>query len=174
MADRDQLRRVPLFARLPPMEVDVLAATLPSAAYPSGALLFREGEPGDRLYLVLEGEVEIVKALGSAEERVLNVFGPGAMLGEMSLLTPGETRSAGARARGGAEVATMTREDFETLLRRYPALCFDVLRVLADRLREADNALIRELRAKNEELTRAYAELQARHDQMLRENNARP
>lgn len=174
MPDRDQLRRVPLFSRLPPMEVDVLAATLPASAYGGGALLFREGDPGDRLYLVMEGEVEVVKALGSAEERVLNVFGPGAMLGEMSLLSPGETRSAGARARGNVEVVTMTREDFETLLRRYPALFFDVLRVLADRLREADNALIRDLHAKNEELARAYAELQAAHDEMLREGGARP
>jgi CRP-like cAMP-binding protein len=164
MADRDRLRRVPLFARLPPMEVDVLAATLPSAAYDGGTLLFREGEPGDQLYLVMQGEVEVVKALGSAEERVLNVFGPGAMLGEMSLLTPGETRSASARARSRVEVVTMTREDFETLLRRYPALFFDVLRVISDRLREADNALIRDLRAKNEELARAYAELRDAYD----------
>lgn len=173
MAERDQLRRVPLFARLPSVEVDVPAATLPSAAYAGGALLFREGEPGDHLYLVMEGEVEVVKALGSAEERVLNVFGPGSMLGEMSLLTPGETRSAGARARGDVEVVTMARVDFETLLRRYPALFFDVLRVLAGRLREADEALIRDLRAKNEELARAYAELQAQHNEMLREDDAR-
>lgn len=172
MADPDQLRRAPLFARLPPMEVDVLAATLPSAAYAGGALLFHEGEPGDRLFLVMAGEVEIVKALGSAEERVLNVFGPGAMLGEMSLLTPGETRSAGARARGDVEVVTMAREDFETLLRRYPTLFFDVLRVLAGRLREADEALIRDLRAKNEELARAYAELQTRHDEAVRGGSA--
>lgn len=168
MATRDQLRRSPFFARLPAMEVDVLAVSLPSTTYADGALIFQEGEPGDFLVLVLDGEIEVVKALGSADERVLSVAGPGAMLGEMSLLSPGEVRSAGARAKGGAEVATMTRAGFETLLRRYPALFFDVLRVLSDRLREADNAIIRDLHAKNEELARAYAELQAAHEALKR------
>lgn len=168
MTTREQLRRIPIFARLPAVEVDVLAVSLPSATHADGALLFREGERGDDLVLLLDGEIEVVKALGSGEERVLSVAVPGAMLGEMSLLSPGESRSASARARGEVEVVSMTREDFEALLRRYPALFFDVVRVLADRLREADNALIKELRAKNEELAHAYAELQAAHEALKR------
>ena len=74
MATRDQLRRSPFFARLPAMEVDVLAVSLPSTTYADGALIFQEGEPGDFLVLVLDGEIEVVKALGSARAMFVVAF----------------------------------------------------------------------------------------------------
>ena len=79
----------------------------------------------------------------------------------MSLLEPGEHRSASARVRNAAEVVEMRREDFEKLIARYPKLTFELLRIMADRLRMADNAVIRELREKNRQLEEANAELLA-------------
>lgn len=161
MADRKLLESVPLFSSLPAVEVDVLAATLESQSLRDGAILFREGEPGESLYVVLGGGVEIVKALGTDTERVLALSGPGDLIGEMSLLEPGERRSASARVRHAAEVVEMRREDFEKLIGRYPKLTFELLRIMADRLRMADNAVIRELREKNRQLEEANAELLA-------------
>ena len=161
MADRKLSENVPLFSSLPVVEIDVLAATLESQSLRDGAILFREGEPGESLYIMLGGGVEIVKALGSDAERVLALSGPGDLIGEMSLLEPGEHRSASARVRNSAEVVEMRREDFEKLIARYPKLSFELLRILADRLRMADNAVIRELREKNRQLQEANAELLA-------------
>ena len=81
MVRRAQLRDVPLFATLPPVEIDVLAATVQSSVYPTGAIVCREGDPGNELYVVLAGEVEIVKALGTSQERVLGVCRAGEFLG---------------------------------------------------------------------------------------------
>ena len=161
MADRELLRQVPLFSTLPSVEIDVLAATLKSETCSEGAILFREGEPGEVLFIVLSGGVEIVKALGTDAERVLALSGAGDLVGEMSLLNPGEHRSASARVRNAGEIVEMTRSDFETLVGRYPKLAFELLRIMADRLRRSDNATIRELQAKNRQLEQANADLLA-------------
>ena len=158
---REQLRQTPLFSSLPPVEIDVLAATLEPIDYQAGALLFYEGDPGDRMYIVLSGEVEVVKALGTGQERQLGLFSPGAMLGEMSLLEPEGNRSASARAMSPAQVLEMTRGDFEKLVKRHPPIMFEILHVLAARLRASDDARIRDLEKKNMELAIANAELKA-------------
>ncbi|HZG68825.1 MAG TPA: cyclic nucleotide-binding domain-containing protein, partial [Herpetosiphonaceae bacterium] len=91
--------QVPLFASLPPGELDHLAATLERVDLPPGLVLFREGEYGDRFYLVLDGEIEVTKASGTADERLLAVRGPGQFVGEMSLLNPDGLRTATVRTR---------------------------------------------------------------------------
>ena len=74
------ISQVPLFANLPAKEHAYLAATLRQVAYVSGALLFREGDFGEHFYIVLEGQLEIIKAFGTANgtvntgEGVLQVF----------------------------------------------------------------------------------------------------
>ena len=139
----------------------MLAATLEPIDCQAGDLLFYEGDPGDRMYIVLSGEVEVIKALGTGQERQLGAFGAGAMLGEMSLLEPDANRSASARTTTSAQVLEMTRSDFEKLVNRYPPIMFEILRVLAERLRASDDARIRDLEKKNMELAIANAELKA-------------
>ena len=161
MSIREQLRQTPLFSSLPPVEIDVLAATLAPIDYPADGLIFYEGDPGDRMYIVLSGEVEVIKALGTDEERLLGSFAEGEILGEMSLLEPDANRSASARAKIPTQVLEMTRADFEKLVRRYPPLMFEILHVLSARLRASDDARIRDLEKKNMELAIANAELKA-------------
>lgn len=171
MTTRDQLRHIPLFVSLPPVEIDVLAVSLESHLYPAGATIFQEGDPGDRLYIVLSGEVEIIKALDTPQERRLGSYGPGAVFGEMGLISHDNERSASTRVSEDAELLVMTRDEFESLLHRYPSMVFDVLNLLVDRLREADNVLIRELQHKNLELSRVNAELEAALDRIRRKDS---
>ena len=161
------LGRVPLFASLPPSEIHHLAATLRRVAVVPETILFHEGEAGHRFYIVLDGQVEIIKALGTAHERLLSVRGPGDFLGEMSLLSADGLRTATARVRSPAELIEMTRVDFDALLHRQPGLAYEMVRVLSRRLREADNATIRDLQDKNRQLTQAYEELQAAQAQLI-------
>src|SRR5215216_4972551 len=95
-----QISQVPLFANLPAEEHAYLAATLQQVTYPSGALLFREGDYGEHFYIVLTGELEIIKALGIASELMLDVRGSGEFIGEMSMLNRDNVRTASVRARG--------------------------------------------------------------------------
>lgn len=171
MTTRDQLRRVPLFAPLPPVEIDVLAVSLESSSFPANTVIFQEGDPGDRLYIVLSGEVEIIKALDTPQERRLGAYGPGVVFGEMGLLSSDNERSASIRVSEDAELLVMTRDEFESLLHRYPALVFEVLKLLVHRLREADNAMIRELQQKNSELARLNADLEAALDRLRQQDS---
>jgi sigma-B regulation protein RsbU (phosphoserine phosphatase) len=129
--------------------------------YPPGAILCREGEYGDRCFIVLDGCVEIIKALGSAVERLLDIRGAGEFVGEMSLINGDGLRTASVRACCESRVLELTREGFDTLLRCHPSMAYEMLRELSTRLRASNDAAIRDLYAKNQRLAQAYADLQA-------------
>src|SRR5205809_971857 len=63
------ISNVPLFATIPPDELAQLATELQQATYPAGSILMREGERGDGVYIVLSGMFEIIKELGTTDER---------------------------------------------------------------------------------------------------------
>jgi serine phosphatase RsbU (regulator of sigma subunit) len=158
---------LPLFADLPPEEIASLASALRPRDYPPGEVIFREGEPGDRLLIILEGQIEIVKALGTPDEHHFAIRGPGDFLGEMSLLYPDGRRSASVQASSPVQTLEMTRVDFDSLINRQPALAIYLLRELANRLRNAENATIRDLQEKNSQLSQAYQELKAAQAQII-------
>jgi serine phosphatase RsbU (regulator of sigma subunit) len=159
--DTTLLRHVPLFVSLPPNELADMAVSLKETSYAAGVVLFREGDYGDRFYIVLDGCIAIVKALGSDDERLLGLRGAGEFVGEMSLLSQDGLRTASVRVEADARVLELTRADFDALLSRYPPLAYEMLRVLSMRLRESHDAAIRDLHEKNARLAQAYADLQA-------------
>ncbi len=161
------LGQLPLFAALPPEELRYLAATLREKVVPHGALLFREGDYGDRFYVVIAGELEIIKALDTASEFVLDARGAGEFIGEMSLLHHDGLRTASVRARGTTRLLEMSRAEFDALLHRQPTLAYEMVRVLSNRLRDANNATIRDLREKNSQLTQALLDLRAAQAQII-------
>ena len=93
------LARIPFFTNLPPADLELLMKELDIVNLNSGDILFHEGDPGEHLYVVVEGELEILKAPDTDDELILNLLHEGEYLGEMSLLQPGGSRTASARAR---------------------------------------------------------------------------
>ena len=161
------ISQVPLFASLPQEEIRHLADTLRPSEFGPGALLFSEGEYGDRFYVVIEGQVEIVKALDTPDERRMSTRGPGEYIGEMSLLNRDGLRTASARTLTPARFLEMTRADFDALLHRQPTLAYEMVRVLSARLRASQDATIRDLTEKNRQLEQAYEELKAAQAQII-------
>src|SRR3954449_10759286 len=107
------ISQVPLFANLPDEEHTYLAATLRQVTYSSGALLFREGDYGEHFYIVLEGELEIIKAMGTASELMLDARGSGEFVGEMSMFNRDNIRTASVRARGPTRLLKMHHDEFD-------------------------------------------------------------
>ena len=161
------LRQVPLFASLPAGEIDLLAETLQPVALPMGGLLFEEGARDGRCFIVLEGEVDIIKSLGTPDERLLATRGPGSSLGEMSLFSQDHRRTASVRARSAAELLEMRREDLDGLLRRHPELAYSMLGTLSQRLEQSENHTVADLREKNRLLQLAYDELKTAQAQII-------
>lgn len=95
-------------------------------------IIFREGEPGDRLYIVAEGQADIV-----ADGQVLETVEAGGILGELALIDD-KPRSARAVARTDCVLTPITRQHFLTLVQRTPLFALQVMRVMAERLRRAN------------------------------------
>jgi predicted MFS family arabinose efflux permease len=107
------LRRLPIFAPLPPETIEPLAARLARTTLPAGSVLFRAGDPGDRFYVVAEGEVEV------ALEDSVEVLGPGEGFGEIALLRE-VPRTATVTARGETVLYALEREDFIAAVTGHP------------------------------------------------------
>ncbi len=97
-----------------------------------GELVFREGEPGGHLYIVAEGQVDIV-----AGGQVLETVEAGGIVGELALIDD-KPRSARAVAHTDCVLAPITRQHFLTLVQRTPLFALQVMRVMAERLRRAN------------------------------------
>ncbi|MBN2388965.1 MAG: SpoIIE family protein phosphatase [Anaerolineales bacterium] len=163
----DLLRRVPLLEELPDAELDHLAATLQVVQLGAGGVLFREGDSGESLYILIEGCLEILLGMGSRDETRLATMGPGEFIGEMSLFLPGGLRSASVRACEPARLWTMTRQDFDALLTRQPQMAFAMVQILTRRLDASNAATFRDLQEKNRQLQQAYDELKAAQAQII-------
>ena len=159
--------RIPLFASLSADNRRELEQSMRRISLYPGEILCHEGERGDAFYIVLQGEVEIIKAIDTAEERRIRVLGPGKFLGEIALLDPEGLRTATVRAQTESSVACLTSTELDALMQRRPALVLEIVRVLARRLREADDATISDLRSKNSQLAKAYAELKTTQAQII-------
>jgi serine phosphatase RsbU (regulator of sigma subunit) len=164
---RIDMRQVGLFAALSDGALREIEATMPIARLADGTVLFEEGARGDSLCVILEGTVEIVKALGTSEEWLVRRLGPGSFVGEIALLEPGGHRSAAVRAVGEVEIASLGRAEFDELLARQPRVAVELVQTLSRRLRETNDATIRDLRAKNRQLEQAFQALQAAQAQIV-------
>lgn len=163
----DVLQRIPLFASLPADEIAHVERALIERRYDAGAILFLEGDAGDRLCLITEGQLEVVKAIGTPDEHVIATRGAGDYVGEMSLIQIDGRRSASIRARTPLRTLEMTRAEFNTLLHRQPQIAYQMARVLSNHLNEAHAAAIAEMRKKNRELSAAYESLKAAQAQII-------
>ena len=99
-----------------------------------GATLFRQGETGEVMFAVVEGEVELTRN-GS----VVDVIGPGGIIGELALIDPAP-RSATAIARTSARVVPVDKREFMFLVQEHPTFALQVMTVMADRLRKTTDA----------------------------------
>lgn len=162
-----RLSQVPLFRTLPVEEIHSLLHTCKTWHAPLGSLILKEGDPSDEFHVILQGQVEIIRSLGSAEESHLGIRQPGEFIGEIALLNQGGPRTATARVVEDAHIFTITYEEFSKLLQRYPALAYEMARVLSSRLTEALNEIIRNLRDRNEKLQQAYDDLRAAQAQII-------
>jgi CRP-like cAMP-binding protein len=138
------LRNVPLFKDLDDAELAEVAEVCREETFVSGEYIFREGEHGNRLYLITEGEVRISRDVPGSGEEALAVLKPGAVFGEMAVFDRSE-RSTHAISNGGTTTLTIARPDFEMLLDFNRELAYKVLwsvtRLLSARLRNTNDSL---------------------------------
>jgi MFS family permease len=122
------LRGIEIFKPLPPPVLESLAQALSPVRVEAGREVFREGELGDRFYIVADGEVEIVQ-----DSQVVNLTGPGGFFGEISLLRD-VPRTATVRARTEVELRALERDEFIAAVTGHAASAEAADSVVATRL----------------------------------------
>src|SRR2546423_13282364 len=138
------LKNVAIFKDLEEGELSEVAEKCKEEKFNSAEYIFREGEAGNRLYLIVSGEVRISRDVPGSGEEALAVLKQGSLFGEMSVFDRSE-RSTHAISNGGCTLLTITRPDFEMLLDFNRELAYKVLwavtRVLSTRLRNTNDSL---------------------------------
>jgi uncharacterized membrane protein len=134
------LRSVPLFSSLDSKATAELGEYLTIHDYPKSAMIFRNGDPGDAMYLIDIGKVRISLTDADGADVTLAELGPGDFFGEMAMLD-GQGRSANATAIADARVAKLTRDDFLSFMRSDPRVTLELLTSLTLRLRRTDELL---------------------------------
>ncbi|AUX43884.1 cyclic nucleotide-binding protein [Sorangium cellulosum] len=140
----EQLSKVPLFKGLTPAALDLISRVASEETHALGTKIFQHGDPGDKLYILIEGKVRISREIPGMGEEALAVLGPGAVFGEMALLDEAP-RSADARVHERCRLLSVSKDAFEDLLFLHKELAYEVLwnvvRMLVQRLRETNNKL---------------------------------
>jgi len=134
----DSLRMIPLFQRVSDEDLENLAALLIERRYPKQAVIVEEGLPGDYMYVIRQGRVQVTKAAEDGREKIIDFLEAGAFFGEMALLDEAP-RSASIRTLEPATLLALSRRDFRKLLAHSPDLALSLIRELTRRLRDTDD-----------------------------------
>ena len=136
----DVLAQSGLFQGLSEESVEPVASRLETVTLPRGRVVFNEGEPGDSLYIVLQGKIKLSRRAPDGRENVLAVMGPSDQFGELSVFDPGP-RTATATAVTDVKLAKMPQAVLRPWLEAHPEIGERLLHVLARRLRRTNDSL---------------------------------
>jgi len=143
------LETSPLFVSLHPEELDMLAELSQERQLAAGEVIFNEGDVGDSLYVIVRGEVEVIRKGNEGKARIIAALKEGEFFGEMSLIDK-EYRSATCRTRTEAELLRLTNENLHSFARVYKngftLVVINIARVLSLRLRETSEKLAQAMR----------------------------
>ena len=103
--------------------------------FTAGQVIFKEGQPGDVMYVVIDGTIDIL-----VHDKVINIIGPGGILGEMALLD-NEPRSTTAIANTDCKLAPVDQRRFTFLVQQTPYFAIQVMQIMAERLRRLNSLL---------------------------------
>ncbi len=132
------LKRVHIFSRLSARDLYVLAQEAREVSYEAGVCIFREGEDGDALYVIVSGQASV-----TVGPRVVSILGEKDCFGEIAVLTH-EPRTATVTARSALVVLRIRRTDFRTILVAHPHIAFAIFEILATRLKTT-NRMVAEM-----------------------------
>jgi CRP-like cAMP-binding protein len=129
-----------LFRSLNPKQLEQLLMLAVEKRYRNGQMIFRKGEEGASMMIILNGKVRVTATAEDGREIILNTLEPGGVLGELALLD-GQCRSADATAIGTSSLLFLMRSEFMPLLRQDAEMAIQLLSVLCEKLRNTSDTL---------------------------------
>ena len=138
--EEEVVRRAPLFTALDEAAAVSLRASMDTVKIAKGSILFKEGDDGEHLYVIIDGKLKLGTSSGDGRENLLSILGPGEMFGELSLFDPGP-RTSTATAVTDAKLLSLGHEKVIPWLKQNPEVSLQLLTRLSQRLRRTNEAV---------------------------------
>ena len=124
--DDATIRRAPLFSALDDAAASSLRESLSALKLSKGQTLFKEGDSGDRLFIIVSGKIKLGTTSGDGRENLLAILGPGEMFGELSLFDP-EPRTSTATAVTDVRLVSLAHDQVIGLVTSHPQVSLELL-----------------------------------------------
>jgi CRP/FNR family cyclic AMP-dependent transcriptional regulator len=134
------LKAVPFFTQLTERELELVRSLSTEKHYPKNAVVLTEGEMGDSLFMIRSGKVKVFIGDQEGREMILKILGPGDFFGEMSMIDK-QPRSASVTTLESSVFLVLSHAAFEKCIEQVPRIATIVMRILAQRVREADKKI---------------------------------
>lgn len=128
------LHDIPLFSELSTQSFKQICMVASKRQVKKGHLLFRQGEIASSVYVIKEGRFKLLRMSEDGEETILQILGPGEILGETALFRPNTVQLATAISLEEAKVCSIDRCTFEKVIQSQPELAWEIIRNLSNRL----------------------------------------
>jgi CRP-like cAMP-binding protein len=138
--EEDVVKKAPLFTALDDASAASLRSSMTAVKLSRGQVLFKEGDEGDRLFVVVDGKLKLGTTSNDGRENLLSILGPGDMFGELSLFDPGP-RTATATAVVDSKLLALAHDQVIGWVTEHPQVSLQLLGRLAQRLRKANDVL---------------------------------
>jgi CRP-like cAMP-binding protein len=138
--EEEVVRRAPLFTALDEAAAISLRTSMDTVKIAKGSILFKEGDDGEHLYVIIDGKLKLGTSSGDGRENLLSILGPGEMFGELSLFDPGP-RTSTATAVTDAKLLSLSHEKVIPWLKQNPEVSLQLLTRLSQRLRRTNEAV---------------------------------
>jgi CRP-like cAMP-binding protein len=138
--EEEVVRRAPLFTALDEAAAVSLRSSMDTVKIAKGSILFKEGDDGEHLYVIVDGKLKLGTSSGDGRENLLSILGPGEMFGELSLFDPGP-RTSTATAVTDAKLLSLGHEKVIPWLKQHPEVSLQLLTRLSQRLRRTNEAV---------------------------------
>ncbi len=160
------LAGVPFFAGLDPADLALIAAAAREESFAPGATIFREGDPAERLYIILDGTVEVWKDYGDEQRDRLASHGVGHLFGEMAVVDD-LPRSATVVAPGAVRLLSVSRDDFRGIVASNGAIALSITRSVSAMVRASNESFLENLHRRNRALLKANRELRRAQERLI-------
>lgn len=134
------IERVSIFSSLTPEELHEITRTITQRKYEKGENIYIEGHKAEKLFIINEGRVKVVKLSESGKEQIIRILGPGEFMGELSLFTHAPLNN-NSEALEPTTVCIVDGTHIESLIERRPSIALKILKEMSIRLEKAENQI---------------------------------
>ena len=140
----DFLSRVSIFSYMKKTDIHRIAELAKYESFHDGDLIIREGDHDRHLFIIVDGQAEVIRNLGEKNEKRVQTLGRYSYFGEMALIDD-LVRSASVVAREETQALSLAQQDLCQEIEKYPAMAFELLKMLSQRIRAIEKTMINTL-----------------------------